>query len=318
MPIYYELSLREFEKKNELMRHPPGYTKPEDDIEDGDYATESYEIDRKTRFIVKPLIPVTWHQSYPYNGNAPMISGIRAYAGYVSVAVAQLIAYYKYPVEFGGTHLDWDLLTKFKHLLFVDSITSERYSYEESQIYAHQVSSFLKAIGDALHNSWGIDETGGTGADTGDIVNLLRSMGYRNPSSLTNYDKDGIISSLDSKHPAVMRGNMEKITTTSGWWIFKKEYVTYTKGHAWLVDGYAIQDRKFRTVKRKSRKFVSEYTVSDTFIHCNWGWGGKYDGYFEPGVFNSNTPIELRCNNDKESTPGYFQYNIQNILNAYK
>lgn len=46
----------------------------------------------------------------------------------------------------------------------------------------------------------------------------------------------------------------------------------YVDGHAWVVDGYIDQVKNNQESK---------------YIHCNWGWKGKRNGYFLSNVLNA-------------------------------
>ena len=66
-------------------------------------------------------------------------------------------------------------------------------------------------------------------------------------------------------------------------------------GHAWVIDGnkhksrpylevWDVYDIDMNLVRTESRPIYYESNYSD--VHCNWGWGGKWDGFFVSGVFN--------------------------------
>lgn len=261
----------------------------------------------KTTNSVGPLVPVQWNQSSPYNNEAPLIDGKRALAGCVSIAAAQFTAYHKHPSYYNGTSLDWDMLTKHPRYW--------QYQGTDRKHFDTQVAKYLRGIGNTLQNNWGVEATG---AWTKDIVTMLKSMGYSNPSSLSDYNKNALISSLTQLHPAIMEGYSEKYSYKTGWWIFKKTRTGYRGGHAWLVDGYLNQERTRNVVDRKTNKTISSTKETRLLVHCNWGWGGYRDGYFYPGVFDSNNPVNLRSADVEENTPKYYKHKVKHIVNAYK
>lgn len=89
-------------------------------------------------------------------------------------------------------------------------------------------------------------------------------------------------------------------------------------GHAWLVDGYLNQERTRKVIDRSTNETISSSKETRLLVHCNWGWGGYRDGYFYPGVFNSNNPINLRSTDVEDNTRGYYKHKVKNIVNAYK
>ena len=56
--------------------------------------------------------------------------------------------------------------------------------------------------------------------------------------------------------------------------------------HAWVVDGYM----KFKVTIHRACSCTS-YATSNIryheYMHCNWGWTGKCNGYFNLGIFNT-------------------------------
>lgn len=309
LPSFYVSELERFEKdpnrrredfehEKEFEPDAPAPNVPERKIEYSEWKTVN---------SIGPLVPVQWEQSLPFNNEAPLIDGQRALAGCVSIAAAQLTAYHNYPSYYNGISLDWNLLTRYPSYWQYQG--TDRSKFEE------QVSKYLREIGNTLQNSWGVSATG---AWTKDIVLMLKSMGYSNPSSLTDYEEGALINSLAHLRPAIMEGYSEKYTYKKGWWIFKKTHTGYREGHAWLVDGYITQERTRKVINRETNETISENRETRLLVHCNWGWGGYRDGYFYPGVFESYNSVNLRSTGVNESTPGYFKYMIKNIVNVYK
>lgn len=304
LPAFYYSEIERFEKdpnrRREEFEIDPDHPAP--DIPERKIVYSEW----KTTNSVGSLVPVQWDQSSPYNNEAPLIDGQRALAGCVSIAAAQFTAYYKHPTYYNGTSLNWDLLTI--HARYWD------YQGDDRKQFDTQVAKFLRGIGNTLHNNWGVKATG---AWTEDIIPILRSMGYSNPSSLTDYNKDALISSLARLRPAIMEGYSEKYSYKTGWWIFKKTHTGYRGGHAWLVDGYLNQERIRKVIDRKTNETISSSKETRLLVHCNWGWGGLSDGYFYPGVFDSNNSVNLRSTDVEENTPGYYKHKV-NIVNTYK
>ena len=60
-------------------------------------------------------------------------------------------------------------------------------------------------------------------------------------------------------------------------------------GHAWVVDGYLTRKRRITFVARKG--YTSPYetmygTEYKAFLHFNWGYQGKCDGYYAVNIFD--------------------------------
>lgn len=66
-------------------------------------------------------------------------------------------------------------------------------------------------------------------------------------------------------------------------------------GHAWVIDGYMEQELRTSgsTTALDSR----------TLLHCNWGWNGMCNGYYEAGIFNVKTKgAVIKDENDRDAT----------------
>lgn len=54
-------------------------------------------------------------------------------------------------------------------------------------------------------------------------------------------------------------------------------------GHAWLVDGYkycSVRTTNYSISASGVKTILNQHTVNDYYMHINWGWGGKSNGYF--------------------------------------
>lgn len=48
-------------------------------------------------------------------------------------------------------------------------------------------------------------------------------------------------------------------------------------GHAWVIDNGHFCWTNPENIGGE---------ITNVFLHCNWGWGGTYNGYFSGAVFN--------------------------------
>ncbi|MCR5312239.1 MAG: C10 family peptidase [Bacteroidaceae bacterium] len=60
----------------------------------------------------------------------------------------------------------------------------------------------------------------------------------------------------------------------------------YYSGHAWVVDGYIDQIKN---------------GVNTKYIHCNWGWNGNLDGYFQSDYLNADNGVRFDDNGNSYS-----------------
>ena len=302
LPEYYELSLLEFQAKLDSLEA----LEEEDDEEPLTYKKKKYRYEYSAwveSSRSRNLVPVTWGQNRPYNLLAPKIGNDTAVTGCVATATAQLCASFRYPKSYNGLTYDWDLLT-------VEDWNS-KLSNSQKEVFKWQVSHLFRSIGNKLGNDWGIKETG---ASTGDVRNVLKSMGYSNTPGLSEYDCTGVVASILRGRPVIMSGKAER--KKKGWWIFST--TVYKKGHAWICDGYMVQERIKYKIKKSNDAIVSSQRETRVLLHCNWGWYGMNNGYFVPTVFDSSAPIINDKGSEKiNETTNAYQYNIGNILNIH-
>jgi len=227
---------------------------------------------------VGPLIEVKWGQHWPFNGGIvpSRACGIqnnidqnynpegRYPTGCVATATAQIISYWRYPyleepflegmspmpARLGwGTMIDYETkLNFFKS--FNDPIAKAILDW-----HIKAIGKIFAKIGTNVYMSYGCDVSL---AYDQDALNYLSSLGLT-VSSMQNYNYNQIKASLGS-------GDYGRLVYTRG---------CDTKGcHAWVIDGYM------------------NITISNTgiqkFVYNNWGWDGKYDGWFYENVLNPN------------------------------
>lgn len=196
---------------------------------------------------VGPLLKTHWGQGSPYNyycQNCKYCSN-KALTGCVNTALAQIMYYHKWPEKITLDNGD---------------IYNFQWEYCDKNTFSladYVVSSNMVKIGELLQSEYKCKSHKGTGTLQQLSEKLIpQKLGY------TCMDWDYSWSStkdfIDNGYPMFVYGFSED------------------GGHAWVVDGYYIEDHYF--FKKK--------TSTKTYVHHNWGWGGDNDGYFEKNTFN--------------------------------
>lgn len=221
----------------------------------------SQPLPQKAGKDVEPLLSCTWNQDWPYNYYCPVDPqgpGGHVYVGCVATAMAQIMYYYRYPIQgtgshsyyatgygqqtanFGSTTYDWDGMTdngdQYVNLpicligYHCGVAVDMQYGWDGSGAYSDEVPYAVKTY---------------FGYSTQCVYNSLPN----NPTSgqLTNW-KNLIKDELNISHPIYYSG------TEPG-----------NGGHAFVCDGYHNADDMF---------------------HFNFGWSGYMNGFF-PIVYNS-------------------------------
>lgn len=216
--------------------------------------------------IVEPLLQaITWDQGEPYNNECPLYDGKnRAVTGCVATAMAQIMAYHKYPnalqkdiptyisqgaagdinvegVEAAGRTYDW---------------ANMRDEYDEnfSDIEAAAVARLMSDVGRSVNMTYGSE----SGAITIAPASALPDYFGYDPDFIQYIQRaqvslakwiEIIKHELNEARPVYYGGLSEG------------------GGHAFVCDGYDSAD----------------------FFHINWGWGGYCNGNFDISVLNPNS-----------------------------
>lgn len=221
----------------------------------------------------------SWHQREPFNNFYPqrnkwLIFGHKrkAPAGCYPLAIAKTLSYFKSPSKVGEKNFNWDLINSFDKSNLNNSSAS----------WKRAISELMNQIRIGT-NAWCFYQ--GTFVFPGDARYFLRNHGFTNVSA-TGYDFTKIKNMIDAGKPVFIHAAPNYDVKNS---------------HAWNIDGYKIKQRDVvRIVKRAGTDIVvkTEYNIDTSYmVHCDFGWGGKNNGYFISGIFKLNSP-----DNDYDST----------------
>jgi hypothetical protein len=205
---------------------------------------------------VTPLISTKWDQGTYYNALCPYDNSYsqRTVTGCVATAMAQIMKFWNYPATGSGFHSYnhsryGTLSANFGNTTYNWSSMPNRVTIANAP-----VATLMYHCGVSIDMNYGVSATGGSGAQTLDVVDALKTyFGY--PSSVqglyrSNYTesqwKTVLKNELNAGRPVQYAG-----TGTGG-------------GHSFVCDGYDNND----------------------FFHFNWGWSGSSDGYFSVNALN--------------------------------
>ena len=105
--------------------------------------------------------------------------------------------------------------------------------------------------------------TQATGVTPTDIEMCLDSLGYWHFS--TGYMYELVHASLVNQHPLIIIGYT----------------YNHSNGHAWIIDGL------YEEVYSNGVNNGPDLPQDLYYVHCNWGWNGKCNGYYYSGVFDT-------------------------------
>ena len=241
-----------------------GYKHMVADLLSGDSHAKSVVMERNNQLLTAPgsspvhtplLGTIVWDQGSPFNNLTPMKNGEHCVTGCVATALAQIMAYYKYPSALmedipayttstngyempsisKGQIYDWD------NILDTYLNSSE---YNDTQ--ALEVAKLMLHVGCALKTNYGNSGSGANSSTAGEV--LAKYFGY-DPDNTTSISRKDV---TQQEWNNIIYGELEALrpVLVSG---------SNSIGHAFICDG----------------------SDSNGLFHINWGWGGRYNGYFD-------------------------------------
>lgn len=214
---------------------------------------------RKATAAIAPLMSSKWNQSAPYNDFAPAYNdnGGKCVTGCVATAMAQVMYYYKHPVQGTGSHSylwvctnpvgkSGTLSANFGQTTYRWDDMIDYYPYSSGGTVAQNeaVATLMYHCGVAVNMGYGQS----SGAYTEKVPGALKDYfsydaNYQRIQKVM-YPADSlnaiIAAELKANRPVIVSGHNDE------------------GGHAFVCDGC---DNK-------------------GYFHINWGWGGSNDGYY--------------------------------------
>ena len=215
---------------------------------------------------VSPLMTSRWGQEEPYNNKCIATAKEKTHTfvtGCIATALAQLLYYYKYPSHGIGSktytinYTNWAEITfssDFENTYYDWDNMLDGYSGDYSEVQADAVATLMYDCAVATNTKFNTD---GSSSNANEMVNALtkyfsfdEGTALYERSSYSNDEWMGLIySELDNKRPILYTGNN-----------------TSTNGHAFVLHGYN----------------------SEGLVYINWGWDGRYDGYYNLSMLKVN------------------------------
>ncbi len=219
------------------------------------YTAAEFDPDRDFRDVA-PMLSANWSQAGGFNQYCPGSTLV----GCVAVSMGQVMYHWEFPESGIGYHIYFEDDFGQQQVDFSDAV----YEYDEmSSNYAtSEAAELLYHCGVAVEMDYGYS---GSGAQVGGdyyptAYTAMQEHFLFNEDSLQwvwrgdyseNSWNDMIRNEMDLMRPVIYAG-----------------YDVYDGGgHAWNVDGYQGN--------------------TNTYFHCNWGWGGSSNGYFSLSSLNA-------------------------------
>lgn len=219
--------------------------------------------------VVGPLVKTTWNQTYPYNEKMPTYfdentqKEQHVVVGCVPLAFATVMHYYKWPTKGKGekTHMagmgpngkdlgDVKMYANFGETTYNWDKMKNSYKGElDNDNTVVDTQEEIDAVAQLLH------DVGVAGGCMFGSVGTIASWFVNEYADYFRYYRgDDEYYEIGSYH------NIKNYLEIIKRHIDDKDPLIMTGGqHAWVVDGYD----------------------SNGFLHCNWGWGGAGNGFFD-------------------------------------
>ena len=218
---------------------------------------------------VGPLLTTQWDQSSPYNDFCPTYvdntgATVHAVSGCVATAMAQIMNYHQWPAVGTGSHSyicnvnnsgSVELSADFSQSNYRWDLMLDTYDANSSQESREAVAHLMSDVGISVDMGYG---SSSGASEVVALQSLKRYFGYYGKGYLLNRDYYGadewdqmLVDELSARRPILYCGYDLDSSTGGG-------------GHAFVIDGFD----------------------ADGYFHLNWGWGGRYDGFFLVSALN--------------------------------
>lgn len=259
------------------------YKKMTDRLLAGEEATISYleELDAVknakagNRQVVKPLLgSIVYNQNAPFNQMCPFYAtDKRSATGCVATAMAQIMSYYKYP---SSLQADIEGYTNNKTGITVEG-TQKGEKYDWDNMLSNYNNSYTEveanAVAKLMYHCGAAIKTEYGSSSAADVT-------PQDWAKYFGYDKD----------------------------LLAKVYRTHVTLDKWesLIENELLAKRPV-LCSGGGHEFICDGVDANGLYHVNWGWGGRYNGYFDISALN---PQYEGSNSADEATSHYSAIDI--------
>lgn len=228
---------------------------PEDDNIIIDTTSISVIIDS-----LPPLLKTKWHQGLPYTLTSSMIK-----CG--PIAISQILYYHRPNVirDFLQREytFNWDLISlcEYANCQYINN-----YYMPIDNRSRYEVARFVSTIA----NNMPADTNGGTNISGAERALRAAEFSVDLPTSCVISDAKDFLSR--KKTPFYIEGITD---------------IEQHTGHAWVVDGY--MHRYYYNQENGQPTYQNAELI---FLHCNYGWSGRCDGYYTGSIFDVTSRLE--------------------------
>lgn len=228
---------------------------------------DSINVEWTYRDINGPYVEMNLGQEFPYNAYCPPDDASednKCLAGCVPIAITSLLSANNVPSvieDFSWSDIvaNWEYYMEHRPLSSFISNTT----YTE----LNALAKFIHDLGDAMNTQYHVDVSN-TNKDM--MLAYVHSRWYRN-ARLVNIDAcNDYVENIEN------HGLTYYIHAGNG---------IQTMQHAWVLDGtLSCTYAKIEYYRGNPR--LTERMVYNDLLHCNFGWEGEYNGYYQKKIFD--------------------------------
>ena len=205
---------------------------------------------RDSEEAIEPLLSTQWHQTSPYNSKCPIQEGENCLTGCVATAMAQIMNYFQWPQD---------------TVAFIEGYISDR------GVNVEYLNPTAFKWG-KMKNNYDYEDSG---EETDAVAELIRYCGQ---AINTDY---GLSGSTASVSPEVMIRYFDYSNTTRN--VSRSHYSTLHWEQLILNE---LKEGRPVLYSNVDHSYICDGYDGNWLFHINWGWGGRYDGYYLLSVLN--------------------------------
>ena len=266
----------------------------------GDYNPDSCDVYYTFTQSYPPVgtqIGCKWDQHLPFNGMCPLIGDEHALVGCTPIAVGQIMYYHQKNATYNGYHYNWGQM----HDIVCDTSSS---FYPNAW---HSVQRLLMDLGNEnnLDATYGVKETC---ASDYHAPRTFENFYYQSGGTDQPYNYNTISSEISFGYPVLAVGYRDaKIIKSDG-----VPIDTLRSGHTWVIDQTMRTLWHIWVVHKRTNRLIYSTSIYRYYVHCNWGWGGSYNGFFLSQSFDLSDSLSV-----PETKSSYDTVNIINRVYKY-
>lgn len=286
MPVTLQSLMNQY--KTEMIAHMNNSNEAQPEIQsqwDG-YLSGHYEPVRDR--YVTPLLSAEFDQSGSWNNGVTSAIGFTGPVGCVAVAMCQIMHYWGYPETGQGSNYYFEddygyLEVNFEDAYYDFNSMAATYATSSSQLLLYHAGVAVNMDYDhSGSGAWVVGNYPSAFYAMENFFTYSSDMDYewKDNHSTTEF-RNLLKNEIDNNRPVIYQGY-----DNGGY-----------GGHAWNIDGY-----------------------SGNNLHCNWGWGGYNNGYFNlntMGGFPNDQAAIYNLMPQMEAPVALFEYEISDLTVSF-